>query len=435
VRSGNGRIDRDRTARKRGMSQWRSDASQFVLVANPLGRRVALFQDALAAAGQPPARVVAWADVLAGGANLADSVRRGDVVRLESPGRDFEVERAILAAGAGEPDEEDPAAHDPAGRMFDRADRPRIDALEFDKGRILWPRQWFLGFRAALRTVARQLAHAPPHRLLNDVADVGVMFDKRACHARLSAAGVAVPPALPPAHSSVAGFDDLLARMSDAGWRRVFVKLAHGSSASGVVAYQVGPRGGYQAVTTVEMVRVAGGLRLYNSRRLRTYRDPREVKALVDALARHRVHVERWVPKAGIDGRTFDLRVVVVAGRAGHTVVRLSRSPITNLHLLNERSDAGGVRRRMGEAAWAAAMATCERAMACFPVSLHGGVDLAVTSEFRRHVVLEVNAFGDLLPGVLHGGLDTYAAQIAAVRGGIQSCVETAGAMPVMEAV
>ena len=286
--------------------------------------------------------------------------------------------------------------------------------MAFDKGRILWPRQWFLGFRAALRALARQLALAAPHRLLNDTADVAVMFDKRACHGRLSAAaGVAVPPALPP----VGGFDDLLARMHDAGWRRVFVKLAHGSSGSGVVAYQVSPAGQHQAVTTVEMVRRAGELCLYNSRRLHTYRDPREVKALIDALARHRVHVEQWVPKAGIDGRTFDLRVVVVAGRAGHVVVRLSRSPITNLHLLNDRAGPTAVRRQMGEAAWAAAMNTSEQAMARFPGSLHGGVDLAVTSGFRRHAVLEVNAFGDLLPGVLFEGRDTYAAQIAAVAG------------------
>jgi hypothetical protein len=73
--------------------------------------------------------------------------------------------------------------------------------------------------------------------------------------------------------------------------------------------------------------------------------------------------------------------------------------------------------------------------MTCFPGSLHGGVDLAVTSEFRRHVVLEVNAFGDLLPGVLHGGRDTYAAQIAAVTGGARSFAETAAATLALEAV
>ena len=392
-------------------------APRFVVVANPGGRRAELFAAAVTAAGLPAPRVVGWADLLAGRANLSAVVRAGDAVRLESPGRDFEVERAILALGADCDDEEDPDQ-----RRYERLDPTAVAALAFDKGRILAPRQWFLGFRALLGRVAAQLVLAPPHQLLNGTADVAAMFDKRACHARLSAAGVPVPPALPGQDKAspgppLCGFDDLVARLRDAGWRRVFVKPAHGSSGSGVVAYQVAPAGGHQAVTTVEMVRAAGELRLYNSRRLRTYRDGRQVKDLFDALARHRPHVEQWVPKAGIDGRTFDLRVVVTGGRAGHAVVRLSRSPITNLHLLNDRADPAAVRRRTGEPAWAAATAACERAMACFPDSLHGGVDLAITADFRHHAVLEVNAFGDLLPGVLHDGHDTYAAQVAAVVG------------------
>ena len=208
--------------------------------------------------------------------------------------------------------------------------------------------------------------------------------------------------------------------MADARCFRVFVKLAHGSSASGVVAYQTNGRL-HQATTTVEMVREGDDLRLYNSRRVRTYRDPAEILALIDALCRHRVHVERWLPKAGLGGRALDLRVVTIAGRPRHTVVRLSRTPMTNLHLLNDRGDVGPVRQRMGEAAWSAALRTCERAATCFPGSLYAGVDLLIQSGWRRHAVLELNAFGDLLPGVLDGGVDTYTAEIqAACRSGIR---------------
>ena len=48
------------------MLRWRGDVCGFVLVATPGGRRVELFQAALARAGLRPARVVAWADLLAG---------------------------------------------------------------------------------------------------------------------------------------------------------------------------------------------------------------------------------------------------------------------------------------------------------------------------------------------------------------------------------
>jgi hypothetical protein len=50
--------------------------------------------------------------------------------------------------------------------------------------------------------------------------------------------------------------------------------------------------------------------------------------------------------------------------------------------------------------------------MRCFPRSLHGGVDLLIGTDLRAHAVLEVNAFGDLLPGVTCDGLDTYEAEI-----------------------
>jgi hypothetical protein len=206
--------------------------------------------------------------------------------------------------------------------------------------------------------------------------------------------------------------------MDVARLHRVFIKLAHGSSGSGVIAYERGGANGLRqrAVTTVEMVHQREGVQLYSSRRLRTYTDGVEIKTLIDALCRQRVHVEQWLPKAGFDGRAFDLRVVVTGGRAGHSVVRMSRSPITNLHLLNDRADSEGVRKRMGEQAWRAAMHMCEQAMHSFPNSLHGGVDLLVSTDFRRCSVLEVNAFGDLLPGVEHNGLSTYAAQIEAAR-------------------
>ncbi len=253
--------------------------ARFVIIGNPACRRVALFQAALGRVMFSPAHVVAWKDFLAGRLQLTDIVRPGDIVRIESPGRDFDVEGAILAAGADQADEEDSRA-----TTFDRVSSAEAMALNFDKGRILFRRQWFLGFRAALRRIERQLADCPPHGLVNSVDSIEMMFDKSRCHSRLQSVGVPVPPAL----GIIDGFDDLAARMRHAGWRRVFVKLAHGSSASGVVAYQMNPDGRQQVITTVEMVQQEGRLQLYNSRRLRTYRDSTEISRLINALSSSR---------------------------------------------------------------------------------------------------------------------------------------------------
>ncbi|MEM8531891.1 MAG: STM4014 family protein [Chloroflexota bacterium] len=372
----------------------------FVVIGNPGSRRVSLFQAALAERDLPPARLVAYADLMAGRVSLPDVVPGGAVVRIESPGKDTEVERALLALGAEMPDIGD----------YARLPREQVEQMVFERGEIICPRQWYLGFCGVLDRITAQLARCSPHYLMNDPAEIALMFDKPACHTHLVDHQIPVAPALGAVHS----FNELIERMQQSRCSRVFVKLAHGSSASGVVAYQFsGNR--HQVTTTVEMVRENGTLRLFNSRRLRVYRDVHEIATLINALCQHHVHVERWLPKAGFCQQSFDLRIVVIAGQVQHTVVRLSRSPMTNLHLLNQRGDLSALLAEMGTTAWDAIRHTSEHAMDCFPRSLYAGLDLLVRPGYERHAVLEMNAFGDLLPDVLFDGKDTYGAEIDAV--------------------
>ncbi|MBN1430387.1 MAG: STM4014 family protein [Anaerolineae bacterium] len=377
----------------RGIVPSVSSTSRFVVIANPDSRPLGLFQEALARCGLLPARLVSYADLIAGRMHLAEVVRAGDIVRIETPGRDFEIERQLIALGAGGPDLQ-------SGISAEQA-----LSLDFDKGRIWYPRQWYLGFCKVLRRIDAQLAGAPPHHNMHQTEAVMVMFDKPRCHTLLANRGIAVAPALRTIHS----YAELHEEMHRVGWPRVFVKLANGSSASGVVAYQTDGRR-HRAITTVEMTHSDGELRLYNTRRIQVYEDWHIISDLLDALCRHHVHVEQWLPKAGFEGRVFDLRVVVIAEKARHTIARLSRSPMTNLHLLNDRCDFDAIRSRIAD--WDAARKSCEDALACFPGSLYTGVDLLITSDYRRHAILEMNAFGDLLPGCLHEGLDTYETEI-----------------------
>lgn len=381
-----------------------SPAPRFVVIGNPQSKRIELFQAALNRLGQPPARVVPYDDLLAGRVALPDVVRHDTMLRIESPDWDFEVERALLALGADVPDEEGDYA---------RATRREIEGLAFDAGAILFPRQWYLGYRELLRRLRRQLDRCPAHRLMNDPDEIAVMFDKPRCHALFAAHAIPTPRGL----GTVRSYDELLARMRASRCHRVFVKLAHGSSASGVVAYQVGGAR-HQAITTVEMAPGPGGMRLYNTRRLRVYRDQRDIATLIDELCRHRVHVEQWLPKAGFQNRTFDLRVVVIGGEAQHVVVRLSHHAMTNLHLgtgpTSGRTTLEALLTRLDRAVWEDARRTCERAMALFPGSFYAGIDLLIASDYRRHAIAEVNAFGDLLYGASHNGRDPYTAEIEA---------------------
>jgi hypothetical protein len=349
----------------------------LVVVGNPGHRRVELFR-AAAVDWPGPIEVLPWRRLAAGPVRLP----AGAVVRVDSPGEDAEVDRRLRKA-----------------------------AVPAERGEILGLAAWYAGLGAALGRLAgaARLAGAT---LLNDPRDVLTMFDKRACHARLTEAGVPVPPALPAAPRD---YGELRAAMREAGWHRVFVKPTHGSSASGVIALQVSA-GRVSATTSVELT---GDGRLFNSLRVRTCRDEGELATIVDRLAPDGLHVERWFPKAGLDGRVIDLRVLVVAGEPTHVVVRASRGPLTNLHLGNARGDLDAVRAGLGPAGYQAALQTCVRAAACFTGSAHAGVDLLIGTGWRRHVVAEVNAFGDLLPGLLDAqGRDSYTAQLDALRHG-----------------
>ncbi|MFE3137726.1 STM4014 family protein [Streptomyces scopuliridis] len=358
---------------------------KLVVVGIPGNRRVSLFQDAVRAAGLSPAREVSWRDVLAGRAEFA----AGETVRIDSPGEDPEVDRLLR-------DMDDPTRVEGTGRWYER-------------------------FTAAARDLGRA-ATAAGADLLDDPDEMAVLFDKRLCHGVLDAAGIRVPvsPTSGPEAPAVSGWDDVRALMAGAGLRRAFVKIAHGSSASGVLAVETAGPGRVRALTSVER---DGAGRLFNSLRIRDYTSERDVAAIIDTLAPDGLHIEQWVPKGVLDGRSADLRVVVVAGRATHVVVRTSRSPMTNLHLGGKRGDLDAARAviRASGGSFSTALTISEWTADCFPGTHCVGVDLLPAPSWRRYAVAEVNAFGDLLPGLTGlpdrgaEGLDTYAAQLAAL--------------------
>lgn len=91
---------------------------------------------------------------------------------------------------------------------------------------------------------------------------------------------------------------------------------------------------------------------------------------------------------------------------------------MTNLHLsmgrTRGRAPVEALLTRLDPAIWESARASCERAMAVFPGSLYAGVDLLITSDYRRHALAEMNAFGDLLYNVWHEGKNTHTVEIEA---------------------
>ena len=367
---------------------------KFVVIANPENRRVSFLQQALEYCELPPAIVIPYEDLITGKEKLDRFISRNYIIRFDSPERNFDTEKAVLAIGA-----DLPGNH----KQISKED---LANLEFDKGRIRYPRQWYLGWKHLLQQWEKQIQC----RVMNSPADIITMFDKPASHQLFVDNNIPVARSL----GKINSYEELKEAMSAQSSSRVFVKLANGSSASGVVAYQLHPRG-ESAITTVERVRENGEILLYNSRRIRHYTKPEEIADIINILCKESVQVEEWLPKARINNRPFDLRVVVIAGEAQHMVMRIGKSPMTNLHLGSDRDNYDTFINVVGESNWMLMKQTCETAAAVFPHSLYCGIDLLVYPDLQRHSIIEINAFGDLIPGTTYQGMDTYTSEVKAV--------------------
>ncbi|MFD2348144.1 hypothetical protein ACFSTC_00205 [Nonomuraea ferruginea] len=237
---------------------------RLAVVGTPGDRRVSLFRDAALAYGLAEPHVISWRDVLAG---REVSAPAGALLRVESPGEDAGTD--ALLRGPGDP------------------------------SRVGGGAAWYRAFLAGLGTVAA----IPGVTLLADVDEIGVMFDKRRCHAVLERAGVPVPPAF-----EARSYEELRDSMAGRGWTRVFVKA--GPRLVGVRGDRV--RGGGRPGPGDHLGRpdgdgvpqLAAGARLPGrGRRAVPGRPPRARRAARRAVVPEGVDRRRAVRPAGGDGR------------------------------------------------------------------------------------------------------------------------------------
>lgn len=446
------------------MTATLSRTTNHILFGNPGNKRTAGWQQALSHHGRAAALEVPYVrllhairaeeslpEVMEGMSSRQQAVLPDEqqplLLRLDAPGDDFAVERGLIALGAEDAEGWNNDELVPLNRLTEghRISAAEARTLPPQHGRIFYPAQWFRGYCRLLSWLQRQVKlYVPQARWLNTPADVALMFDKRACSQHLATAGVAVPPMLSALdnpewqnlqqmndplyaealrqslhsahhpsfmageeHLGITGYEHLHRMMKQQYARRVFIKLFCGSAASGVIAYQYQPHTGAEiAMTTIGMEQVNGEYIFYNSGRLIRYTQQDDIRRIVDWLAIEGIHVERWVSKDMMNGKAYDVRQLVCREGAGHAVARLSRTPITNLHLRNERIllEDCSLPSQTVQGISAVAM----QALSCFEGSFCAGMDVLVPQHGGHPLIMDVNPFGDLLYHVRHQGLSPY---------------------------
>ncbi len=372
--------------------QWLFYAIMITIIGNPENRRVSFFKEAVVKRGLI-CQELAYIDILQNPQLLEDTLSKTTFLKIESCGENFDVYKHIIALGAIVQDiYQQPISVKEALK------------LTFQKGKIGHNRQWFLGYSRLLSQI-EQLIEKYQIQIVNHPQAILQMFNKVTTHQLLAQNQIEKTPYL----GVIKNYADLVYLMNQHHCPQVFIKLAHGSSASGVMAFRKN-KNKQILISSVELVRKQGKkIELYNSLRIRKYTNIIDIIDIIDTLASECLLVEKWLPKATFQGKAFDLRMVVIDGKAEHTVMRTSTSPMTNLHLGNKRGDLELLKKFLGEEKWKTLQEQVIETTQCFSENRVVGVDVLYTTNFKKSVIIEANAFGDLLPNVLNNqGLTTY---------------------------
>ena len=354
---------------------------RYVVLANPESLRWRAYEADLSAfwashGVKPEVVLVPWRDVIAveGQLDTLPAFDRPAIVRLESPGRDWGVSRMFLRLGSI-------AENDETGTDW--------LGLAHERGALVRPGLFFAGFRHVLHGLRASFDARPHLRPTACPLEVVEMFDKNATGDLLTAAGIPVPPSLV-APTAPGTLIDALRRER---FEPAYVKLNTGSSASGIAV--VHSRDTPRATSSI----VERDGTFYNTRRLVRHTG-HELDRVLAFLIREGVCVQQGIRMAQMEGQNFDVRVVVLHGQPAFTVFRLSPNPMTNLHLGGHRGDPAACRAAIPPRAWLDGLDACVAAAAQFPKCVMAGVDLLFEQGYRRHFVLEVNAFGDFFPNL-----------------------------------
>lgn len=270
------------------------------------------------------------------------------------------------------------------------------------------------------------LAHAAGKyqiTFFNHPDSIKQLLDKRACKKKLQKAGLAVTQLLEKAVSQepAAGWmqdknqescgqqetgtgksesmqklhtaGELLELMQESGVYQVFLKPVYGSGAAGVSALRWHPAKNRMVLYTCALEHPKHGL--VNTKKLRCFTGRDEIMSLLESILQMDCVAERWHAKAQHQGYSYDLRAVVLDGSVEFLLGRLSRGPVTNLHLNNHPLSADEL--QIPPAVRAQIEELCARAAGCYPGLRCAGIDILLERGSLQPRIIEMNAQGDLI--------------------------------------
>lgn len=359
---------------------------QLVVIGATEGPRAEALRGALAKLRLFEAKFIGYDVAAADPSILEDAITRGTLVRFDSPDRSPAQIAALYRAGSG-------AAEASGIHVLSNSE---IETVATSRGLVGSPAQLVFGMKRIWER-AKVIALGRDASILSGVDDTALSFDKTACSRHLQSKGLAVARVM----GRVESFDELMEEMKKQRARRVFIKLRHGSSAVATTAFACGPRGQMAAYTTA-VIDDRG--RIAATRQLRRLHDRKQIAGIFERILPLGVHIEAWLPKASVDGHITDIRFITVDGKPMFEILRMSKNPITNLHLGGKRAPVLALKQRLRTGLWQDLLDSCRNVARALPTCFALGIDAAVLAGDRTHAIIEVNAFGDHVNGITYRG-------------------------------
>lgn len=357
----------------------RSSPKYFV-IADPNSHRWKKYSEAIEHSGKLGKaldwKLIPWSELLdcRGALHELISQDAAGLLRIESPGRDFEITRQLIWIGV------ETSSNPPF----------QFPELEEKLGWLVHPKLFHQGLRSILMNLHESMERMPHLRSLRKAAHLASMFDKSETCRKLESAGISTPEILDESELEACEDASALVSLLRDKWPMAYIKLNTGSSGSGIVVLNC------RTGTCMTTMKEIDG-EFFNTLRIQSL-DAVATNRAINYLLSEDVCVQKAIPLGTIDGEYFDVRVIVINSKVEFTVFRLSRNPITNLHLGGRRGNWQSCRDAIPNRLWLDAMSECVETASMYDVQAMG-IDLVFDRRFMNHYILEINGFGDFVPG------------------------------------
>lgn len=354
----------------------------FLLVGDLSGRRIQTFANCLRKLNYNNITIITWTEIFKDISVFEENLKPNTIIKIEPPEKDMEIYRGFLKHGIEK------------GKLSERD----IDKIDFSDFKIIAPDQWYYGFTKIMEQLDKLCIKNKFKNLylMNNIAEMLVMMDKKQTYEVLEKKLDNEKFYLPQKLYSPKNYDEFKSLYGNKSMK-VFIKLRYGSGSTGVLGYANNIKLQDELVYTSLN---NNSNNFYSNYKVNRFTEKTKVKELINWVLENGAHIESWIPKDKYNGKAFDTRSFVINKKSAYLLTRMSKSPITNLHLKNQRANSVEI---MTEENLEIIRNASEGVMNIFNKSLYAGIDVVTTSRNKPYII-DVNPFGDLFHNLI--GID-----------------------------